>query len=120
MLGRAPRWSQWSSLVEADKWHVTHMMTTRRLSSRGTAARVILGVGALFALIEILFILLVLLGANSGNAFYRFVHSLAGALALFFPGLFDVSGAKLQVILDYGLAAVFWIVVTGLIARAVA
>jgi hypothetical protein len=96
-------------------------MTTRRLSSsRGTAARVILGVGALFALIEIVFILLVLLGANASNAFYRFMHSLAGALALFFPGLFDVSGPKLQVILDYGLAAVFWLVITGLIARAVA
>ena len=120
MLGRAARWSQWSSLVRSTEWDVTVMMTTRRLSSRGTAARVILGVGALFAVIEIVFILLVLLGANSGNAFYRFMHSFAGALALFFPGLFDVDGAKLQVILDYGLAAIFWLVITGLIARVVA
>ena len=120
MLGSGPGWSQWSSLVAARKWDVTGMTTRRLTSHRGTAARVILGVGALFAVIEIVFILLVLLGANSSNAFYQFMHSLAKPLALFFPGLFNVRSADLQVLLDYGLAAVFWLVVTGLIARVVA
>jgi hypothetical protein len=92
-------------------------MATRTHTGRYSAARVITGIGALFAVIEVLFILLVLLGANAGNAFYKFVHSIAVPLALFFPGLFTVHNGDWNVILTYGLAAVFWLVVTGIIAR---
>jgi hypothetical protein len=38
---------------------------------------------------------------------------------LFWPGLFPVGNADLAVILNYGLAAVFWLVVSGVIARLV-
>jgi hypothetical protein len=93
-------------------------MTTRRTyAGRYSAARVITGIGALFALIEVVFILLFLFGANPANAFYKFVKSIAVPLALFFPGLFNVHNADWQVILTYGLAAVFWLVVTGIVAR---
>jgi hypothetical protein len=85
-----------------------------------TAARVISGVGALFAIIEIIYILMVVLGANQANAFFSFVRSLAEPLALFFPGLFSFENYNLGVIVNYGLAAVFWLVVTGLIARLIA
>lgn len=91
-------------------------MTTRH-DTRYGAARVITGVGALFAVVEVLFILLQLFGANSANAFFRFVQSVAVPLALFFPGLFPIQNPTWAVIVTYGLAAVFWIVVTGLIAR---
>jgi hypothetical protein len=94
-------------------------MTTIR-SGRGTAARVITGVGAVFALIEVVYILMVIFNANPANSFFQFVRSLAQPLALFFPGLFHLSNANLQMILNYGLAAVFWLVVTGIIARWVA
>ncbi|GGM99037.1 hypothetical protein GCM10011609_41600 [Lentzea pudingi] len=77
------------------------------------------GIGVVFALIEVLFILMNVLGANAANAFYRFIQSLAEPLALFFPGLFQTGNFNLDVFLNYGLAAVFWLVVTGLIARAV-
>ena len=46
------------------------------------------GIGVVFALIEILYILMIVLGANQANAFFKFVQSLAEPLALFFPGLF--------------------------------
>ena len=98
-------------------------MTTRRWaasSGRGTAARVITGIGALFAVIEVVYILMILFGANRGNGFFQFIQSLAEPLALFFPGLFTLSSYDLSVILNYGLAAVFWLVVTGIIARFVA
>src|ERR1041385_3223955 len=72
-----------------------------------TAARVISGVGALFALIEVVYILLVLFGANAGNAFYKFIQSIAVPLALFFPGLFNISNPTLAVVINYGLAAIF-------------
>ena len=93
------------------------MATRRATTSRYGAARVITGIGALFALIEVVFILLVLFGANAGNAFYKFILSIANPLALFFPGLFTFQNADWEVIVTYGLAAVFWIVVTGIIAR---
>jgi len=81
---------------------------------------VIAGVGALFALIIVVYILLILFGANPGNAFVQFIASLAQPLALFFPGLFDLTNNTLELILNYGLAAVFWLVVTGFLARLVA
>lgn len=93
------------------------MATRRAYTGRYTAARIITGIGALFALIEVIFILLNLFGANAGNAFYKFIQSIAVPLALFFPGLFTVQNHAWDVILTYGLAAIFWIVVTGFIAR---
>lgn len=97
-------------------------MTTRRWSyARGgnTAARVITLIGAVFALIEVVYILLNLFGANATNAFYRFIQSMAEPLALFFPGLFTFANKSLETLVNYGLAAVFWIVVAGLLARVV-
>ena len=99
-------------------------MTTRSrwgVRNHGNAAaRVVSGVGAVFALIEVAYILLILFGANPANGFFRFIQSLAEPLALFFPGLFNLVNDKLELILNYGLAAVFWLVVTGFIARLVA
>jgi hypothetical protein len=98
-------------------------MTRWRTSTRSgnyTAARVIRGVGAVFALIEVLYIVMILFGANPANAFFRFVQQLAEPLALFFPGLFQLGNANLDLIVNYGLAAVFWIVVASLLARVVA
>ncbi|MEU8632677.1 hypothetical protein QRX60_03410 [Amycolatopsis mongoliensis] len=79
--------------------------------------RVITAIGAIFAGIEVLYMIMVLAGANAGNAFFVFIKSLAVPLALFFPGLFPVDNPSLAVILDFGLAAVFWLVITGIIAR---
>ncbi|SDJ23954.1 hypothetical protein SAMN05192558_109239 [Actinokineospora alba] len=97
-------------------------MTTRRwyaTRGTGTAARIVSGIGALFALIIVIYILLMIFGANMANAFSRFIQSMAEPLALFFPGLFPIANATLNVIVNYGLAALFWIVVTGIIARVV-
>ena len=95
-------------------------MTTRRsLSSRYSIARVITGIGALFALIEVVYILMLLFGANQANAFFVFIRSIADPLALFFPGLFNPGNYDVAIILNYGLAAAFWLVVTGIIARVV-
>jgi hypothetical protein len=97
-------------------------MKTRRWNAKrgtGTAARIVSGIGALFALIIVVYILLNIFGANMANAFSRFIQSMAEPLALFFPGLFPIANTTLNVIVNYGLAALFWIVVTGLIARVV-
>jgi hypothetical protein len=93
------------------------MTRTGTYRGRGTAVRVVTGIGALFALVEAIYIVLVLAGANAANAFFRFIDSIAQPLALFFPGLFPVANPDLNVLINYGLAAVFWLVVAGLIAR---
>ncbi|MFL6145891.1 MAG: hypothetical protein ACJ72N_28990 [Labedaea sp.] len=98
-------------------------MATSRWYARSPgngAATVISWVGGIFALVEVLYILLVLFGANTANAFVQFIASIAGPLALFFPGLFNLANDKLELIVNYGLAAVFWLVVTGFLARLVA
>jgi hypothetical protein len=95
------------------------MVTSRWHGSRygSGAARIITGIGAVFALFEVVYILLNLFNANPGNGFFRFIQSVAEPLALFFPGLFNLANDKLEIVLNYGLAAVFWLVVTGFIAR---
>jgi hypothetical protein len=96
-------------MATGSRWQVSH--------PGNAAARVITAVGGVFALFEVVYILLVLFNANPANGFFRFVQSVAEPLALFFPGLFNLANDKLELILNYGLAAVFWLVVTGFIAR---
>ena len=85
-----------------------------------TAARVISLVGGIFALIEGIYILLLVFGADQSNRFFTFINSLAEPLALFFSGLFHTGNGDLDVIVNYGLAAVFWLLVSSLIAGVVA
>ncbi|MGV9410399.1 hypothetical protein ACWDOP_10840 [Nocardia sp. NPDC003693] len=88
--------------------------------NEATAARIIATVGALFALVEGLYILLLVLDADQTNRFFQFIKSLAEPLALFFPGLFTTGNPDLDVVLNYGLAAIFWLVVSGFVARVIA
>ena len=65
-------------------------MTTRRWavsSGRGTAARVITGIGALFALILVIYILMNLFNANPANGFFQFIKSVTDPFYSPFRGL---------------------------------
>lgn len=88
----------------------------RRRSTVGSAIR---GIGTVFAVILALHILFVLMGANAANAFVRFIGYWAGVLAVWFRNLFATGNVQLDVLLNYGLAIVFWIVVFGVVARVV-
>jgi len=90
--------------------------TRRRTSVVGSIIR---GIGALVALILVLHVLFVLLGANPANAFVQFIASWAGTFALWFKDLFATGNAQVDLILNYGLAVLFWVVVFGLLARVV-
>jgi len=61
-----------------------------------------------------------LLDANSGNALVGFVYDVAGWLVTPFKGLFSPNGAKLQIALNWGLAAIVYGIAGGLIARVLA
>jgi len=86
----------------------------------GGLAAIVSTIGGVLALIEIIYILLQIFGANQTNRFFTFIKGLAEPLALFFPGLFNTGSHDWDVIINYGLAAVFWLVVTGIIARLLA
>jgi hypothetical protein len=65
-------------------------------------------------------ILLHVLGANGGNAVVGFVYDVAGWLVTPFKGLFSPDGAKLQIAVNWGIAAVVYGIVGSLIARLLA
>jgi cytochrome b len=86
---------------------------------RSVAGSIIRGIGAVIAIILILHILFALFGANPANQFVSFVASWANMLALWFANLFATGNPTMDLVLNYGLAAVVWLVVTGLLARLV-
>ena len=85
--------------------------------SRSLASQIVLAIGALIAIILVTHIVLDLVKANPANGFVSFIAKWAGYLAVWFKDLFTPGSHALRVILNYGLAAVFWLVVAGILAR---
>ncbi|GAB3282102.1 hypothetical protein [Parasphingorhabdus pacifica] len=75
------------------------------------------GVGFLLAAMLVMHILFSLIDIPSENGLVNSVRQAAEPLALFFPGLVDAPDPTLQVIADFGLAAVFWMLVAGLLGK---
>jgi hypothetical protein len=71
------------------------------------------------AIILIVHIIFVLLGANTGNDIVSTDAHWAAWLATWFLGLFTPSSYKLQVFLNYGIATLFYLVVGGILRRVV-
>ena len=92
-------------------------MATYVRGGRATAGTVVRVIGTIIAVILVAHILFALLGANPDNPLVVWVAQWAGVLALFFNNLFTTGSVALNIILNFGLAAVFWLVITGLIAR---
>ena len=92
----------------------------RRYRHDSIAANIISGIGAIIAVIIAAHILFVLFGANPANALVTFVRDWASVLALWFHDLFSTGNATMNLIVNYGLAIIFWLVVTGIVARMVA
>ncbi|MEU5693560.1 hypothetical protein [Actinosynnema sp. NPDC020468] len=91
--------------------------------ARGRAVAVVAGIlgwtGLIFAVILAAHVLLTIGGANPENGITTFVAEWADRLALAFRDLFDPADAKLRVLVNYGLAALFWLVVRSLVVRLV-
>lgn len=83
------------------------------------AGRVLFLAAAVIALIIVLHIFFVLVGANPNNAFVSTDASWAWHLAAWFRDLFNPSNYKLAVFLDYGIAAAFYLLIGRLAERLV-
>jgi hypothetical protein len=76
-------------------------------------------VGLLIVAVLAVFIVLTLLDANFANTFAAAVRDLAGYLDLGLSNLFLPADPKIGVVLNYGVAAVIWFVITRVVVRVV-
>ncbi len=83
----------------------------------GLLARIVHLVAGLIVLIIVVGILLVLLKANPTNSIVSEVHDWARWLAGPFDGMFTFHSARVAVAVNWGIAAVVYLFVGGLIAR---
>ena len=79
-------------------------------------ATVIRAVAAIFAVILVVHIVLVLGSANPDNGITKLIGDLARPLALGFKDLFSPDNPKTLVLVNFGLAAIFWLVLGALLA----
>jgi hypothetical protein len=84
----------------------------------GVGAIIMLATG-IIAIILVLHILFVLLGANPGNSIVSTDADWAHHLAAWFDGLFTTSSAKWNTVLNYGIATIVYLVVGRLVAGVV-
>jgi hypothetical protein len=91
----------------------------RRTGARGAGllARVIHFVVSVIVLIIVAGIVLVLLKANPSNSIVSQVHDWARSLAGPFDGIFTFHNANVAIAVNWGIAAVAYLFVGGLIAR---
>lgn len=97
--------------------------TWRKVTSGGSSrlfgrlASLVRGIAVVFAAILIVHIVLFMGSANPTNGITKFFADVAEPLALGFKDLFTLSDPRAAVLVNYGLAAIFWLVVGALLAR---
>ena len=74
-------------------------------------------IGVVFALVLAVHIVLTLFDANPDNQITTFFADFSAQLVLWFQDLFTPADPKIAVVVNYGLAAVFWLLVTALVAK---
>ena len=83
-------------------------------------ARIIRTIAGLIAALIVVAILLRVLGANAGNSIVKDIHDAAKFFVGPFDGMFSVKDAKLALAVNWGIAALVYAVVGGIIASFIA
>jgi hypothetical protein len=86
-------------------------------SGVGVVATVVRWVGLVFAVILVLHVIFTVGSANPGNGIVSWVRGWADSLAIGFKDLFEPNDAKLRVLVNYGIAALFWLIVSAIVAK---
>ena len=100
-----------------EKRHARPSATQVRGQVVGLIAGIVRWVGLIFAVILVVHVLLTVGGANQGNGITTFFKTWADVVSLGFKDLFTPDDAKLRVLVNYGIAAIFWLIVTAIIAK---
>jgi hypothetical protein len=90
----------------------------RRRDGAGTLASVIHLITGGVAAIFLLHIMFVIFEANQDNGFVSGIYNVAKVLVLGLGDVFTPDDAKLGVVLNYGFAALIYLVIGQLVARA--
>ena len=85
--------------------------------ARASVARAVIMIASAVALVLIAGILLVVLEANRSNEIVQVVRDAAAFLAGPFDGLFTLERQKVEVAVNWGIAAVVWYALARVIAR---
>jgi hypothetical protein len=85
-----------------------------------TIARIVRLLTGIAAAIVVAAILLRVLGANPSNTVVHDIHNVAQTLVGPFKNLFSIKNPKVSIAVNWGLAALVWLIVGGLIARLIA
>ncbi|MEJ2852782.1 MULTISPECIES: hypothetical protein [unclassified Saccharothrix] len=96
--------------------HTASDVRTRIVS---VVAGVVGWVGLLVAAVLVVHVLLTVGGANPSNSITTTVATWADRFALGFRDLFTPEDLKLRVLVNYGIAAVFWLIVRSLVVKLV-
>jgi hypothetical protein len=99
------------------RWGARDPGTAGGLEARAAIARVVALVGTVLFLILAAGILLIVLGANRNNDIANAVLDAARWLAGPFDGLFNLSDHKLEIAVNWGIAAVVYAAIARLVAR---
>ena len=93
------------------------MSAVTRSNVVGVVASVVRWVGLLFALVLAVHVLLTMGDANPANGITKFFSTAADPLALAFKSLFTPANGQTRVLVNYGLAALFWLIVSAVLSR---
>ena len=84
---------------------------------RASIARAVMVIASVVAAILVLGIVLVLLKANRSNDIVKAVHDAASFLAGPFDGLFTFDRERVEIAVNWGIAAVVWFALGKVIVR---
>jgi hypothetical protein len=83
----------------------------------GVLSSVVRWAGLVVAVILVLRVVLTLGGANPANGITSTITAWSDPLAWGFKDLFTPSPEQLRVLVNYGVAALFWLIISALVAR---
>lgn len=94
-----------------------HTVAAVRSTALGALAGLVRWAGLIVVVILVVRVLLTVGGANPHNGITSFVTTWSDPLAWGFKNLFTPSDPKLLVLVNYGLAALCWLIVSSILAR---
>ena len=104
---------------QADSERRSGGAATARTRIVGTIAGLVRWSGLLAAVILVVHVLLTVGSANPQNGITTFFADWAQPVALGFKNLFTPGDPKLLVLVNYGLAALFWLIVSAVLTKAI-
>jgi hypothetical protein len=83
----------------------------------GLIAGILRWAGLIIAAILVLHVIFTVGSANQDNGIVSWIRGWADSLSIGFKDLFEPGDAKLRVLVNYGTAAIFWLIVSGIAAK---